>query len=39
VLPQQVDLTTEVDQQYVEYAVGRLGRYQPSGLRSSRPRV
>jgi hypothetical protein len=29
VLPQRVDLTTVIDQQYVDYAVGRLGRYQP----------
>jgi NitT/TauT family transport system substrate-binding protein len=29
VLPQRVDLATVIDQQYVDYAVGRLGRYQP----------
>src|SRR3954452_685083 len=28
-LPQRVDLTSVIDQQYVDYAVGRLGRYQP----------
>ena len=28
-LPQRVDLATVIDQQYVDYAVGRLGRYQP----------